>query len=436
MNWTKEQEEIISLRSKPMTITARAGSGKTTTMLACTRPGDVVLSFNKKIADEISARGTPAHTWHGFFLSKLRSKGLRAGLSAFVDSNPMFDIMKEFNVPEARQKKTLRDAGKIIPILKENLVASPQEAEEFYEKFGIMTEPAMLWECYQRSIPNMRKRKISFADIFLLSLDLTNGVEAKAWIDEAQDTNVIQLALAKKFFKEVSFVGDPAQAIYGFRGAGHGSMDRIAEEYPNNLQRTLSISFRCASKIISEAQAFVPDIFPRSDAPEGIVDTVDRLPGSPDPACAVLCRKNAPLFRYLMILSSRGIPANFRDKEFLSRVLDMSIEISLAGSQSVYDTIMAMKNADSRKRALEIYEVAKLPDASRFAKEGMKEQRGVVQLSSIHASKGLEWPRVYLLETSEREGLLPWEKEEEKNLRYVAITRAINELYYVPEYDL
>jgi superfamily I DNA/RNA helicase len=52
----------------------------------------------------------------------------------------------------------------------------------------------------------------------------------------------------------------------------------------------------------------------------------------------------------------------------------------------------------------------------------------LVILSSIHKAKGLEWPRVYILG---RKQLMPspyarqaWAQEQEKNLAYVAITRA------------
>ena len=58
---------------------------------------------------------------------------------------------------------------------------------------------------------------------------------------------------------------------------------------------------------------------------------------------------------------------------------------------------------------------------------------GVV-FSSIHRAKGLEAQRVYILHPE----LLPhpmakadWEKEQEKNIEYVAITRTLDQLIYV-----
>ncbi len=59
-----------------------------------------------------------------------------------------------------------------------------------------------------------------------------------------------------------------------------------------------------------------------------------------------------------------------------------------------------------------------------------------IKLSSIHKAKGLEARRVFILQP---EGATiphplaksPWQREQEMNLLYVAITRAIEELVYV-----
>jgi superfamily I DNA/RNA helicase len=55
-------------------------------------------------------------------------------------------------------------------------------------------------------------------------------------------------------------------------------------------------------------------------------------------------------------------------------------------------------------------------------------------LSTIHKCKGLEWPHVAILDP----WLMPskfaeqeWEKQQEHNLSYVAITRAQQTLHYV-----
>lgn len=61
-----------------------------------------------------------------------------------------------------------------------------------------------------------------------------------------------------------------------------------------------------------------------------------------------------------------------------------------------------------------------------------------IKLSSIHKSKGLEARRVFILLGDGKRTFGPppdklqgWERAQESNLRYVAVTRAISELIYV-----
>lgn len=60
---------------------------------------------------------------------------------------------------------------------------------------------------------------------------------------------------------------------------------------------------------------------------------------------------------------------------------------------------------------------------------------GCVTLATVHKAKGLEWERVFVLDASE---LMPspyarqsWERDQERNLMYVAATRARRELRYI-----
>jgi len=75
--------------------------------------------------------------------------------------------------------------------------------------------------------------------------------------------------------------------------------------------------------------------------------------------------------------------------------------------------------------------------------ELFSKETGKVCLSTVHRAKGLEWDRVFFLD----EHLVPsywtlralkkdperfeWMAQEEQNIRYVAVTRAKNELIYV-----
>lgn len=65
---------------------------------------------------------------------------------------------------------------------------------------------------------------------------------------------------------------------------------------------------------------------------------------------------------------------------------------------------------------------------------------GMLTLATVHKSKGLEWDRVFVLDAGElmpsRWAQLDWEIEQERNLMYVAATRARRELRYVRSEEL
>jgi len=58
-----------------------------------------------------------------------------------------------------------------------------------------------------------------------------------------------------------------------------------------------------------------------------------------------------------------------------------------------------------------------------------------VTLATYHRSKGREWTRVFLVEHSTRcpspYARQPWQQNQEANLAYVAVTRAMATLVYV-----
>ncbi|ANV89125.1 3'-5' exonuclease [Picosynechococcus sp. PCC 7117] len=64
-----------------------------------------------------------------------------------------------------------------------------------------------------------------------------------------------------------------------------------------------------------------------------------------------------------------------------------------------------------------------------------KQGRGEVTLSTIHKAKGIESNRVFLLLSDQMpfswENMRDWEKEQELNLTYVALTRAKKVLFLV-----
>jgi len=73
-------------------------------------------------------------------------------------------------------------------------------------------------------------------------------------------------------------------------------------------------------------------------------------------------------------------------------------------------------------------------------KDYVSAKKKAIKLSTIHRAKGLEERRVFVLDYDQlpfmRQGQRDWEKVQEQNLKYVAITRASEELYLVESADL
>ncbi|WP_347756731.1 ATP-dependent DNA helicase [Agrococcus sp. ProA11] len=88
-------------------------------------------------------------------------------------------------------------------------------------------------------------------------------------LDEFQDTSVLQLELLGRIFRErpVMAVGDPNQAIYGFRGASAGTLALFQDHFGATAKATLSISWRNDAEILTLAGAIAAELPIRAEVP-------------------------------------------------------------------------------------------------------------------------------------------------------------------------
>jgi len=121
------------------------------------------------------------------------------------------------------------------------------------------------------------------------------------FVDEYQDTNPVQAAMVKMLVKagggNLFAIGDPDQAIYGFRGADVTSFYRFLEDFPGAAIITLKRSYRSTNKILQasasvlgmgealESQVgegdnvFTAPCGTEAEEAEMIVETIERLMG-------------------------------------------------------------------------------------------------------------------------------------------------------------
>lgn len=307
-------------------------------------------------------------------------------------------------------------------------------------------------------------------------------------IDETQDMNQAQLLLATAVLKQggrMCVVGDDRQAIYRFRGADSGTLDRIKANL-NAIELPLTRTFRCAKRVVVEAQRYVPDFEAAPGNPEGIVRTVGmtKLFKEAEPKDYVLSRTNAPLVRVALGLVREGKKTIIAGRNFGEGLVKLvgslatgpaakSMPKFLAKLDSwVEKEVERITEASAEGKLDQVYDKADTIKALADGATGVNELKGRITklfgepddhdvnglsddsiiCSSIHKAKGLEAERVWVLEetllpqvqcatckkrqmacTCGQGGYTPDPAAvlEEQNIAYVAITRARQELVYV-----
>jgi len=175
----------------------------------------------------------------------------------------------------------------------------------------------------------------------------------------------------------------------------------------------------------------------------------------------VLCRNNAPLIALAYSLIGRGVAAHVLGREIgegLQKLIDKmnatNIDMLIERFEAYFsrETKKAEKKGRNRRVAtlddqqtcLEVF-INNLTETNRSI-AGLKRQisrifdedAAGVTLSSIHKAKGREWENVAILDSHLMPSPFakkPWQASQEKNLEYVAITRAKVNLVYISSDD-
>ncbi len=284
------------------------------------------------------------------------------------------------------------------------------------------------------------------------------------FVDEAQDLNAAQLDLALKCRAaggRMLFVGDRHQAIYGFSGADSKSIDRIKAR-TSAMELPLSICYRCPPSHVALAKELVPEIEADPKAKEGKITNVesDKLPKLVRKGDWILCRKTAPLVELCIKLISHRIFARVKGRAIGTQLTLIVQQVSrLSGYswpkfgqfleeyeqqqkeklQQFEYSASEVEDLEDRVAAVKVcYEMFEAKDASDLCRQidGIfNDGKPDVLLSTVHRAKGLEANRIFLLNPHEMPLKWPnqqaWQLEQEQNIKYVALTRAQSELYFV-----
>ncbi len=454
-------------------IEAVAGSGKSTTIIngmKKARGTTIFLAFNKAIADELKSKGVNARTFHSLTFSPvMQASGqrnpepnkLRALVNEhFGDDKKLYGNFAERLVGLARGV----GIGCLVPdseiafieLCDHHALELENEAAEFGRAIELSRKLLDLCNADKRvDFDDMLYRAVKDG-IVLPKFDFV-------FVDEAQDTNPIQRAILHKIMKPASrlvAVGDPAQAIYGFRGADSDSLNMIAQEF-NAIRLPLTITYRCPTSVVTYAQQWVSHIEAREGAPEGAVLELGTKWSPTDFKAGdlLVCRKTAPLITTAFKFIRANVPVTVMGREIGQGLKSLITKMNATDVDKLHTKLEAymereVEKARAKQDDAKVEAISDKVGSLLFLIDGLREdrrtiadlERGIdwlfankddaVIFATIHKSKGLEAKRVWWLGRSEcpaKWARQPWQKEQELNLCYVAATRAIEELRLIEE---
>jgi DNA helicase II / ATP-dependent DNA helicase PcrA len=476
-------------------VAATAGSGKTTTIIECSKliPQHLdacFAAFNKSIVEELRSRlpdTVNCQTLHSIGMKSLFShfgcklKVNKSKTGIFV--NEVIELFKKDKEKSkfinTNQKDLWRytiEICEIIDFARMNHI--PFELEKLgsnCDYYGLIYDEMQLqiaiesfkkMEDYNNRLTRSRDEKmIDFID--MIYIPSTKDVKLPkfdiVFVDEAQDMNICQQILVKKILKSkgrIIYVGDKNQSIYFFAGADGSVFEKLISQ-PNTICLPLSVSYRCPKMVVQEARKVYQDIEHFEKSPNGIVGSMPWTEIKLNDM--VLCRNTAPLISLYFDLLQRGIKSHVKGRELEKQVFKVLSRVRYQTVPKGLEQIHKMADELYDKIHKEGRDPSKTPKYRNFmdivsiieiiCQEGYElmaevieslenifdETKEGVELMTIHRSKGLERDRVILLNPD----LIPsrWASSEEdyrqeNNLKFVAITRAKKEFYYSHGYVL
>lgn len=468
-------------------ISSCAGSGKTSTLLALLEKSrgikTMFLAFNKAIELEINdiindrqLNHGKAFTLHALGLRSL-TKHLRSmGKSIKIVKNKQWDIIEELKKQNRRafsgldRKEYMSLCYAIMDIddkLRSDYIKDPDKIIEVIGEAvypvgrSVMISLILDYIRIRDSEINKQKVSIDFLDMLYMTVDLGATIDADPTyllMDEVQDFSIIQHLMIDNLInqgdiKKWAAVGDRNQAIYMFAGSSPKSFDLFMEKSNDVIELPLTLCFRCPQYVVNEANEVYPGMVAHKNYP-GVVDTITDISKIKD-GSMVICRNTRPLvdlYFDLMLLGKScyingdevvGSLLKFLNKYKTSNVrhtlinVKKDLEKSLESDpnsyeshilRSNYEILMRVNNSMGMSGDVSVFELqSTLRSVFTYREDS-------IMLCTIHKSKGLGRDVVYILNEDlipSKFARTPEELVQEKNLKYVARTRAQEELYYL-----
>lgn len=479
---------------KNVAVQATAGSGKSSMIIHAVKnnpdPGEtLVLVFNSAPRYELKDRLTQAdvHTFNSFGNAILREHGYKARVKKgkfWVFFRKLIDSKKKtsFEVKLMIERLII-----ILDELKKNLVLPEQMTRRFFADFvnenRIMITEGQVddWLEYLRLALQHTldtPETITYMDQLYLPI-IWNLISKKnykyIYVDEFQDTNPLNMELIAAHAGPTSrlfLVGDPHQSIYMWRDATPQAMNDGIFMF-GCIEKPLPETFRNSRAIVDFVNKEFPYIehIANENAPQGSVETIFNTHKVIDlarPGDMIVAYRNAPLINLAWDFMKNGITNiriaakddSWQIVNLLEQVKDIDntnlailtieehVETEIKKASETGKSIGYLnKIRDTRDTAIMILNYVGTPKLAlnfinKLFSKDVTDKEEMITLYTVHGSKGLESERVFVLE---------WEKMitqlvagrpylpdaddsptiEAQNVSFVAVTRAIKNLFLV-----
>ena len=429
------QRKAVTHKAGPLLIIAGPGSGKTRTVahsIAYAIENGVIpdrilaFSFTVKASEELKHRvaeavgqersnGVQISTFHSFCRKVLREDievlgiGYNRNFKALEENDQKKVVQAQIDLLQFKKFKPddvvnfiAKCKTRDIPPEKAGDYATDPNYVEIYERYEkhLKDDGAIDYENQQRFTNNLFRKVPKVRAKWQEKFDLI-------FVDEYQDTDPIQYriikALAEKHLN-LRVVGDDDQGIYGFRGADIQNILNFEKDYSNPEKNypkviTLEQNYRSTQQIVKTSRA-IADFNP--DRREKELFTTNAEGNKVKHLHCANQKEEIVTITDFINRASQEV-WRFRDFAILCRTSRQTTDF-----EEAFDALGIP------------YVVGESPDTPKDA----------VSIMTIHKSKGLEFPNVFV--SGVCTGLLPHylanEKEwdEELRLLYVAMTRAKN----------
>ena len=302
-----EQQAIVAYEGGPLLVVAGPGAGKTRVLTHAIAhridsglPPErcLAVTFTRRARDELRERlaarvGEAADrvtvaTFHGLGLLILREQCKRLGLDAglkVADEPTRLAVLRQLSAGDKPAALASRISASKRAVV--SLVGSPSAP-------GVDDGDAALAARYDAAL--RERGMVDVDDLLTLPVTVLGSDPAlaeayrsrwtDAYVDEYQDVDELQYRLLRLLTSpgsRVCVIGDPDQAIYGFRGGDVGYFLRFRADYPAAEEVRLSRGYRSAPTITRAAMqlirpgTLVPgrELVPaRTDIPDGPVSVI------------------------------------------------------------------------------------------------------------------------------------------------------------------